>query len=88
MLLALSNTRRTESIRNVFYLDSAQTVLAAILAYVLLYRMSLTPKATATVLAAIYITETALLAVAAVLRTCLKTYEGTRGGICAERFWS
>ena len=68
MLLALSNTRRTESIRNVFYLDSAQTVLAAILAYVLLYRMSLTPKTAATVLAAIYITETALLAVSAVLR--------------------
>jgi len=68
MLLALSNTRRTESIHNVFYLDSAQMVLAAILAYVLLYRTALTSKTAATALATIYIGETALLAISAVLR--------------------
>jgi diguanylate cyclase (GGDEF)-like protein len=68
MLLALSNTRRTESIRSVFYLDSAQTVLAAVLAYVLLYRMSLTSKAAATAMATIYIAETVLLAFSAVIR--------------------
>lgn len=68
MLLALSNTRRTESIHNVFYLDSAQTALAAILTYLLLYQTALTSKAAATAMATIYITETALLAVSAVLR--------------------
>jgi diguanylate cyclase (GGDEF)-like protein len=68
ILLTLSNTRRTESIRSVFYLDSAQTVLAAVLAYVLLYRTSLTARTAATAMASIYLTECALLAVSAVLR--------------------
>jgi diguanylate cyclase (GGDEF)-like protein len=68
MLLALSNTRRTESIRSVFYLDCAQTLLAASLIYVLLYRTSLTASSAATAMATIYLTECALLAVSAVLR--------------------
>jgi diguanylate cyclase (GGDEF)-like protein len=68
MLLTLSNTRRTESIQSVIYLDSAQTVLAAVLAWVLLYRMSLTASAAATVMANVYLAECALLAVSAVIR--------------------
>jgi len=68
MLLALSNTRRTESIRSVFYLDSAQTALAALLIYLLLFRTSLTAGAAATAMATIYLSECALLAASAVLR--------------------
>jgi len=68
MLLTLSNTRRTESIRSVFYLDTAQGLLAMVLAYVLLYRMSFTVPAEATALTSIYITECVLLAVSALLR--------------------
>jgi diguanylate cyclase (GGDEF)-like protein len=68
MLLALSNTRRTESIRTVFYLDSAQTALAVALTYLLLYRTSLTAGTAHTAMASIYITECALLAASAVLR--------------------
>lgn len=68
MLLTLSNTRRTESIQSVIYLDSAQTVLAAVLAWVLLYRMSLTASAAATAMSTVYLAECALLAVSAVVR--------------------
>jgi diguanylate cyclase (GGDEF)-like protein len=68
MLLTLSNTRRTESIQSVVYLDSAQTVLAAVLAWVLLYRMSLTSDAATTVMANVYLAECALLAVSAIIR--------------------
>jgi diguanylate cyclase (GGDEF)-like protein len=68
MLLTLSNTRRTESIQSVIYLDSAQTALAAVLAWVLLYRMSLTASAAATVMANVYLAECALLGVSAVIR--------------------
>jgi diguanylate cyclase (GGDEF)-like protein len=68
MLLTLSNTRRTESIRSIFYLDSAQTTLAAILAYVLLYQTSLTPNAADSAMSTIYISECILLALSAALR--------------------
>jgi diguanylate cyclase (GGDEF)-like protein len=68
MLLTLSNTRRTESIQSVIYLDSAQTVLAAVLAWVLLYRMSLTTASAATAMATVYLAECALLAVSVVVR--------------------
>lgn len=68
MLLTLSNTRRTESIRSVFYLDSAQALLAAALSYVLLYRMSLTSQTAAKAMASVYITECSLVAVSAILR--------------------
>lgn len=65
MLLTLSNTRRTESIRSVFYLDSSQAVLAALLIYVLLHRTTGVP---ASAMANIYLAECALLAVSALLR--------------------
>lgn len=68
LLLTLGNTRRTESIRSVFFLDSAQGVLAAGLAYVLLYRTALTASTAATAMAKIYLAECALLAVSVVLR--------------------
>lgn len=68
MLLTLSNTRRTESIRSVFYLDGLQGAMAAVLAYVLLYQTSLTSRSTATAMAGIYLTEGALLGVSAAIR--------------------
>jgi diguanylate cyclase (GGDEF)-like protein len=79
MLLTLSNTRRTESVRSVFFLDSAQAVLAAVLTYALLNRTSLTPTRAATAMANIYIAECALLAVAAIFRlTSWSTLEERR----------
>lgn len=68
MLLTVSNTHRTESIRTVSYLDSAQIVLAGVLIYVLLYRMSLSSTQAATVMASIYGMECGILAVSAILR--------------------
>lgn len=68
MLLTLSNTRRTETVRSIFYLDSAQVMLAAVLSWFLLYRMALTATAAETAMASIYLTECVLLAVAAVIR--------------------
>jgi diguanylate cyclase (GGDEF)-like protein len=68
MLLMLSNTRRTESIRSVFYLESVQAVLAAMLTYVLLYRTSLTGRTAAMAMMNIYLAECALLAVSVVIR--------------------
>lgn len=68
MLLTVSNTRRTESLRTVFYLDSAQIVLAGILTYVLLYRMVLPARQAATAMAGVYVAECLVLAVSAVVR--------------------
>jgi diguanylate cyclase (GGDEF)-like protein len=68
LLLAVSNTRETESIRSVFYLDIVQIALACFLAYILLYRMSMAPDLAATVMGRIYGTECLILAVSAVLR--------------------
>ncbi len=68
MLLTISSTRRTESIRTIFYLDTAQILLAAALTYVLLYRMSMSATHASTAMASIYGVECGVLAVAAVLR--------------------
>lgn len=68
MLLTVSSTRRTESIRPVFYLDTAQIMLAAVLTYVLLYRMSMSARQAATAMASIYGIECGVLAISAVLR--------------------
>ncbi len=69
LLIALSTTRETESMRAVFALNCAQIGLALVLSYVLLYRMSLTRVAASTVMGNIYGAACILLAIMAVLRT-------------------
>ncbi len=69
LLNALSTTRETASLRAVFALNLAQTGLALILSYSLLYRMELTPQAASTVMGRIYGAACILLAFMAVLRT-------------------
>ena len=69
LLVALSTTRETESLRTVFALNVAQIILALILSYALLYRMALTPQAASTVMGRIYGAACTLLALMAVMRT-------------------
>lgn len=68
LLMALSTTRETASIRTIFYLNCGQIGLAFILTYCLLYRMSRTPAAAATVMGRIYGVDCLLLALLAALR--------------------
>ena len=68
LLIALSTTRETASLRAVFALNVAQIALALILSYSLLYRMSLTPQAASTIMGSIYGAACVLLAFMAVLR--------------------
>jgi len=68
LLLALSSTRETESIRAVAWLDSAQIVLAFLLTWVLLFHMQTPPGQASTVMGRIYAAECSLLAVSAALR--------------------
>lgn len=76
LLVALSTTRETESVRAIFVLNCVQIGLALILSYSLLYRMSLSPAAAATVMGRIYGAACILLAVMAVLRVFTwATYE-------------
>ena len=57
LLLALSNTSETESIRGIFTLNCSQALLACGLTYVRLFRMSLTPAAASDVMFKIYVSE-------------------------------
>jgi diguanylate cyclase (GGDEF)-like protein len=76
LLVALSTTRETESVRAIFVLNFLQIGLALVLSYSLLYRMSLSPAAAATVMGRIYGAACILLAVMAVLRVfSWATYE-------------
>jgi diguanylate cyclase (GGDEF)-like protein len=68
LLLAISSTRETESIRAVFYLDSAQILLAFVLTWARLFRMRMPPDQATTVMGRIYAAECSLLAVFAILR--------------------
>lgn len=68
LLLAVSNTRETEALRSVFYLNCVQIAIACNLTFFLLYRMSMPPDLAATVMARIYGVECAILAIAAVVR--------------------
>ena len=68
LLLALSTTRETESLRAVFALNLAQIALALILSYALLYRMSMSPQAASTVMGRIYGAACVLLAVMSLVR--------------------
>ena len=68
LLLALSTTRETESLRAVFALNMAQIALAFVLSYALLFRMSMSPAAALTVMGRVYGATCLLLALMAVLR--------------------
>ncbi len=68
LLMALSTTRETESLRAVFALNCAQIGMALVLSYSLLYRMSLSPAAASTVMGKIYGAACILLAIMAMLR--------------------
>src|ERR1035441_6437426 len=68
LLLALSKTRETESLKPIFVLNCAQIGVAGLLTYVLLYRMSLAPEMAGTVMGSIYGAACGLLAVMATLR--------------------
>ncbi len=68
LLVALSTTRETESLRVVFALNCAQISLALVLSYSLLYRMSLSPASASIEMGRIYGAACILLAVMGVLR--------------------
>ncbi len=68
LLLAFSTTHETQTLRFIFLLNCAQIALALVLAYFLLYRMSLTPALSATVMGRIYGVACALLAIMSLLR--------------------
>jgi diguanylate cyclase (GGDEF)-like protein len=68
LLLALSTTRETASIRSVFFFNCAQIGLAFVLTYFLLYRTSLPAATAATVMGKIYGFDCVLLAILAALR--------------------
>lgn len=66
--LTLSSTCRATSVRTVVVVYIAESALAGILIYVLLYRMAWPPADQALVLSRIYAAENAMLAIMAVLR--------------------
>ncbi len=68
LLLALSTTRETESLRTVFALNLVQIALALVLSYALLYRMSMSRAAASTVMGRVYGAACLLLAFMALLR--------------------
>lgn len=68
LLLAVSSTKETESIRAVFVLDSALVSLALVLTWVRLFRMTMPAAQSATEMMWIYGAECLLLAIAAGLR--------------------
>ena len=81
LLLALSTTRETETLRAVFALNCAQIGLALLLSYVLLYRMSLSPAAASTVMGTIYGAACVLLAVMGTLRVLTWATAEERQGV-------
>ncbi len=68
LLLALSTTRETESLRSVFLLNCAQLGLATLLTYVLLFKTLMTPQVASTAMDGIYAAECGLLAVLTTIR--------------------
>jgi len=68
LLLAISRTRETESIKAIVYLDAVQILVAFGLAWVRLFHMAMPAANAATVMGRIYGVECSLLAVLAVLR--------------------
>lgn len=68
LVVALSTTRETESLRTVFALNLAQIVLALVLSYVLLYRMALSPELARVQMGKIYGAACILLAIMGLMR--------------------
>jgi diguanylate cyclase (GGDEF)-like protein len=68
LLIALSTTRETESLRAVFALNMGQIALALILSYALLYRMSMSRHAADTIMGRIYGAACLLLALMSLMR--------------------
>ena len=68
LLLALATTRESASVRLVFLLNTMQIALALLLTYFLLFRMTLTPNAAATVMGKIYGVDCVLLLALAGMR--------------------
>jgi diguanylate cyclase (GGDEF)-like protein len=80
LLLALSTTRETATIRTVFFLNIAQIGLALVLTYFRLYRMELPPDESITVMGRIYGVACVLLAALSALRLFTwETAEERRG---------
>jgi diguanylate cyclase (GGDEF)-like protein len=69
LLMAFAATRETQSLRAVFLLNCAQIGLALVLAWFMLYRMSMSPALSETVMGRIYGAACALLAVMSLLRS-------------------
>lgn len=68
LLLAISSTSETESIRPIFYLNLSQLFLAGILTYIRLFRMPMSPQVASGIMLKVYAVECSLLAASAVLR--------------------
>jgi diguanylate cyclase (GGDEF)-like protein len=68
LLMAISTTAETESIRGIAAVNLAQVLLAGGITYVRLFGMSMSADAAATVMLKIYVAECALLAIAALVR--------------------
>ena len=68
LVIALSSTRRTASVRAVMVVDSAQLLLAGVLSFVLLYKTHFAPGMQSVVLARVYESEAGLQAFIAVFR--------------------
>src|ERR1700761_915185 len=68
LLLAISSTTETESIKPIFYLEISQVFLAGVLTYIRLFKMAMSPEAAGRVMLKIYAAECILLAVSAVVR--------------------
>lgn len=76
LLMAFATTRETQSLRAVFLLNCAQIGLALVLAWFMLYRMSMSPGLAATIMGRIYGSACALLAIMSLLRSlCWITLE-------------
>lgn len=68
LLIALSTTRETQSVRAVVLLNTAQIALALVLSWMLLYRMTFSPALAGAVMSRVYGAACALLAVMGLLR--------------------
>ncbi len=81
LLIILSTTRETESLRAVFALNCVQICLAVFLSYYLLYQMALSPEAANTVMGRIYGTACILLCIMVTLRSFTWATEEERQSI-------
>lgn len=76
LLIAFSTTREVQSVAAVFWLNSAQIIIALLLAWVLLYGMTLSPQRAVPMMGKIYGSACLLLAIMGLLRLfCWVTQE-------------